>query len=182
MLRIVGTLFLFLLSNIAGAQNSGPTLDKCTCHLTDGEDPSKDGASASNATLCIQSLDQARRWCEITVACLRGNLGPACQAKATPKTALVPLFKQHVESIVVARDASPAIYQSADNAFAAVVEAEKYNSPELDACSLAYLEGKNSVSRTATNFSCSYSADSRWLTISLNTGDQMVRFLFGPQE
>src|SRR6266540_1220623 len=137
--RLPFLLLLVLFSSQASAQGTGPSLDKCTCHFIDGSDPAQDGAAASNATLCVQTLDKMHHWCEITVACLRGNQGPSCGSKSDPKSALQPLFKQHVDSMRESKSAFAMSYRNTDLDYDAVLTTEKYDEAELNACYTAYL-------------------------------------------
>jgi hypothetical protein len=168
----------------ASAQNSGPTLEKCTCHFDQNGPADKEGALAANATLCVQTLDTGRRWCDITIHCLRGNMGPNCPAATNPKHALYSLYQSHVQDVVEAGGPAVAAFANmAESNGQAVNVAAKDADKELTACSDAYLsKGDKSASGIKGGFSCAYDGQSRWLTLTFSQGKELVRFLFGPSE
>jgi hypothetical protein len=107
-------------STLANAQAS---LEKCTCRLdsTAAEDTS--GSRAVNATLCVQQTDDKRHWCEVTIECLRGGIGPDCSGMQKDSGHLTKLFFQHIDELrlspsIVAREMieqSKSTWASLDN-------------------------------------------------------------------
>jgi hypothetical protein len=81
----------------AVSQSPGPTLEKCSCYLDEGDQRASSGARAANATLCIQNLDRQRRWCEITVHCLRD--GRSCPTPPGNAREVVGLYELHLKEL-----------------------------------------------------------------------------------
>jgi hypothetical protein len=167
------------------AQSSGPTLAKCTCRLDDKAPPDSDGARAANATLCVQMLNQGHKWCEITVACLRGNIGPQCGAGSSPKSALLPLYAFAVAQIT--QTGGPALsfmgprFDANRNAVDAL---SQKNNEVIDECVRYYRSQSKEKGITAEGggFACAYDQTTGWLAIAFFNPPDLVQFSFGPRD
>lgn len=165
------------------AQAPGATLQKCTCHLDENGPPEWNGATAANATLCVQMLDKGHKWCEITVACLRGNLGPQCHTSSGPKEALIQLYDFSATEIMQADGPQlatfgPMLARNKD----AVAQLIQKNASPIDNCVKSYLSRSEDTRRTGMQMVCRFDRQSGWLAILFDAGDQLVRFSFGPRE
>jgi hypothetical protein len=180
----VGLLLLMLSGSIAVAQLSGPTLAKCTCHFDEKDPPATDGAQAVNATLCVQMMDKSHKWCEITVACLRGNIGPQCGASSAPQTALLPLYAFAVAQITQTGGPplnlmKPTFGENEET----VSNLSKENSAAIENCVKSYLSrSKEDRQITADRFDCAYDRTTGWLAIAFIAGPDLIQFSFGPRE
>jgi hypothetical protein len=123
----------------ARSEDPAPTLAKCSCHLDEHGPPDSLGARATNATLCVQMLDQGHKWCEITVACLRGNMGPQSKASGAPKQALLPLFEDAAQQVAQAGGA-PATFMAPQLSRAkdAIAKLTATNDGPINDCVAAY--------------------------------------------
>jgi hypothetical protein len=166
------------------AQSPGATLSKCTCHLDENAPPDSQGARAANATLCVQMLDKGHRWCEITVACLRGNIGPQCQASSGPKEALLQLYDYSAKEILTADGPQLATFGpmlDRDKNF--IAEFTKIDGSTIDDCVRSYLtHSKEDTRRSGKGVRCGFDRQSGWLAIVFDAGAQLVQFSFGPRE
>jgi hypothetical protein len=139
---------------------------------------------AANATLCVQMLDKGHKWCEITVACLRGNIGPQCQARSGPKEALIQLYDYSAKEIIDAGGPQLATFGPMivrDRSF--IEQSIKKDGPTIDGCVGSYLaHSSDEKPRTGTSVTCRFDQKSGWLAISFDAGAQLVQFSFGPRE
>jgi len=164
------------------AQDPGPTLEKCACQLDEKPTPGEHGARATNATLCVQTFDRQRRWCEITIECLRGNLGPNCKFPTSARASLAPLYEAHIKQ--VSADQSPMsanILKYAPLNYKYINDSSRQNEKLLQTCLLAYGK-RDPIGIREKDFSCSVDRESRWLQITYDLGAQLVRFSFAPPE
>ena len=165
------------------AQTAGPTLAKCTCHFDEKDPPTVDGAQAVNATLCIQMLDKGHKWCEITVACLRGNMGPQCGAGAAPKEALLPLYAYAVAQISQSNDPGStsivAGFGAQEGQFQQLIAV---NGDAIADCANAYTRRGDDQQIPGKQFHCAFDRQSGWLACSFDLGSQSVQFSFGRRE
>jgi hypothetical protein len=177
-------LLLVPAGDVAVAQTTGPTLAKCTCHFDDKDPPATDGATAVNATLCVQMLDKGHKWCEITVACLRNNVGPQCGAGAAPQSALLPLYAFAVAQVT--QSGGPALEFMAPNFKSnqdALVKVAAANEKALRSCIESYSRRSSEDQRIlGEQFFCTFDHSTGWLAIAFNFGPQTVQFSFGPRE
>jgi hypothetical protein len=154
------------------------------CRFDDRDPPATDGATAVNATLCVQMLDKGHKWCEITVACLRNNIGPQCGAGAAPQAALLPLYAFAVAQVIQSGDPALAYmapsFRSNQEALARLAAA---NETALRNCITSYSRRSNEDQRIpGEQFSCTFDHSTGWLAIAFDFGPQTVQFLFGPRE
>ena len=170
--------------NATSAADSGATLAKCTCQFKDNGSPGSDGANAVNATLCIQTLDKRHSWCEITIACLRGNMGPKCNASANPKQELPSLYRFHAQQMTEGNGPflavfAPMIGRNGE----AVAQLTAKNDGAISNCVDSYLKrSSDDTRRSADNVTCSFDHLTGWLAIAYSVGDQIVQFSFGRRE
>jgi hypothetical protein len=178
------SVLLLTRDKIALAQSSGATLAKCTCSLDDKAPPDTDGARAANATLCVQMLDQGHKWCEITVACLRGNIGPQCNASSSPQSALLPLYAFAVAQITQTGGPSLSFMSPRFDADRKAVEAlSQKNSDGIDRCVSYYQSrSKESITVEGGGFACAYDQTTGWLGIAFFNRPDLVQFSFGPRD
>ena len=163
------SVLLLARDRIALAQSSGATLAKCTCRLDDKAPPDTDGARAANATLCVQMLDQGHKWCEITVACLRGNVGPQCGASSSPKSALLPLYDFAVAQITQTGGPALSFMGQRFEADRNMVDAlsQKNNEP-IDVC-VRYYHSRSKESITA---------EGGWICLRIRSNNGMASHCF----
>jgi len=141
----------------AGAQ---ATLTKCTCHVADeSSTEDKDGSRAVNATLCVQQLDKNRHWCEVTIECLRGRIGPDCSSMPKDAQELGDLFRTHIEQLRLEQSpAAKEMIEKSKDTFASIYGATKYDADTYAKCFDALqarkeinLKGSNQLSCLATS-------------------------------
>lgn len=170
--------------DVAIAQTAGPTLAKCTCHLDEKAPPATDGATAVNATLCVQMLDDKHKWCEITVACLRNNIGPQCGAGAAPQAALLPLYAFAVAQVIQSGGPElPFMAPSFKSNQDSLVKLVATNEAALRNCVESYSRRSSEDQRIpGKQFFCTFDHSTGWLAIAFNFGPQTVQFSFGPRE
>jgi hypothetical protein len=90
---------LLVAVSTSGRANAQATLEKCTCQLDSKDAAGTNGSRAANATLCVQQKDDNRHWCEVTIECLRGGLGPDCSGMQNDTGRFTKLFFQHIEQL-----------------------------------------------------------------------------------
>lgn len=182
---LCGVLLLLVpTTGIAIAQTTGPTLAKCTCHFDEKAPPVTDGAQAVNATLCVQMMDKGHKWCEITVACLRGNIGPQCPAGSAPQAALLPLYAFAIAETTQTNGPENFAFIKQFERFGEVVERlSKENSVAIATCVELYRSrSKESKSIISGEFACAYDPTTGWLAIIFISGPDLVQFSFGARE
>jgi hypothetical protein len=191
-LTILASLAMALVeSDIATAEDPAPTLAKCTCQFDEKAPPANQGARASNATLCVQILDPSHKWCEITVHCLRGKIGPNCGAAPAPKEAVLKLYGESVQQMKEAGGRQLEFLGSKfDSNGTAIAQLLDANKSLLDNCARAYVSRSETFVRTEGQFACKYDREDRWLALAFRLygpsgpapGDQFIQFSFGPPE
>jgi hypothetical protein len=168
------------------AEEAKPTLEQCTCVFDEKAAPGTQRARASNATLCVQTIDRSpnQRWCEITIACLRRNVGPDCRASSSPKQALLPLYDFHRTQVLEAGGSPiPAAFAAQAGANGqAIARLSAEAGKALDDCVRAYLDRGEDKAQTDKQVSCHYNRATRWLDIAFELEAQIVKFSFGPRE
>jgi len=135
-------------------------LAKCTCHTLDqSSTEDKDGSRAVNATLCIQQLDPNNHWCEVTIHCLRGGIGPDCSGMPKDSQGLVTLFKTHIQYLIAnpSKIGKEMIGQS-EKTLGFIYDTSKYDQPIYSKCFDAFqdkkelsLKGENGLRCIVTN-------------------------------
>jgi hypothetical protein len=94
----VSILTLIIVSPSAPA-NAQASLGKCACHVDPNAAGDTSGSRVANATLCVQQMDPNTHWCEVTIQCLRGGIGPDCSAMPQNKQDITRLFFQHIKEL-----------------------------------------------------------------------------------
>jgi hypothetical protein len=144
-------------STLANAQAS---LEKCTCRLDSNAAEDTNGSRAVNATLCVQQTDDKRHWCEVTIECLRGGIGPDCSGMQKDSGHLTKLFFQHIDELrfsssVVAKemvDQSKTTWLSLDNTL-------KNDATSYASCFNAFANKKPFFIEGKYGFRCSVNQD-----------------------
>ena len=91
-------LFMILVYPSAPA-NAQASLEKCACHVDPNAAEDSSGSRVANATLCVQQMDPNKHWCEVTIECLRGGLGPDCSTMPKDTQGITKLFFQHIDAL-----------------------------------------------------------------------------------
>ena len=166
------------------ANDVPPTLAQCTCHFDDKAPPDQQGARASNGTLCVQMLNKRHHWCQITIACLRGNIGPKCRAKSAPGKSIYDLYGFAARSIAASKDAAAAIFLPTLTPSAQAIAAlSNKNSQSIAACAASYTNNsKERRHESAGGFNCTFNPATRWLVYTFYTDQTVIQFSFGPKE
>jgi hypothetical protein len=178
--RAIG-IILALCSAGVRAEESKPTLEQCTCIFEETAPPTFQRARAVNATLCVQTLDKKQKYCELTIACLRHNIGPNCGASSDPKRSIPPLYNLHKDEVSKAIPQNPRMVEQLAKHGAEISTLTEKAGKTIDACVDAYI--KQSPLKGALKedrVSCGFSDG--WLSIAFNFGDQLVKFSFGPRQ
>jgi hypothetical protein len=175
-------LFMILVSQSAPA-NAQATLEKCACHVDPNAAESTSGSRAVNATLCVQQMDPNRHWCEVTIECLRGGIGPDCSTMPKDTQGITRLFFQHIDALssdpsIVAKEM---IDKSKDTAgilaYTLKDEAETYNScfDALRKNTTISLEGKGKY-----GFKCAVNKEG-WATLRFEAPPYTISYFFAEQ-
>lgn len=177
-------LLLMPVGSVAVAQFAGATLAKCTCNFDENGQPATNGAQAVNATLCVQMLDKGHKWCEITIACLRNNVGPQCGYSGTAQTALLPLYAFAIAQMPQTGDPALAFMEPRFKINQdAVAQLSYKNEDAIKNCvNSYYTHSKEDRRIPGEEFSCAFDHTTGWLAIAFNLGPQFVQFSFGPRE
>lgn len=172
-------LFMILVSPSLPA-NAQATLGKCACHLDPTTAEDKNGSTAANATLCVQQMDPNRHWCEVTIECLRGGLGPDCSTMPKDTQGITRLFFQHINAL--SNDPSPVakemIEKSKDTA-GILAYTLKDQEGAYNYCFKAFMN-KDTVSvvgKGKYGFLCSTNKEG-WATIRLEAPPYTISYFF----
>jgi hypothetical protein len=154
--------------------------EACVCHLDGKGGPEeRNGSNTTNATICVQSVDSRKHWCNVTVECLRDFKLPACDARQKVIPSLPRLFESHLRSL----RATPAGRDSANQLEGGLPDLNRLVSDppaDLRSC-VANFEKKSSMKPTvAGKFSCGVSELAKWLFIDYDVQEFSTRFLFSP--
>ncbi|MBX9841699.1 MAG: hypothetical protein K2Z80_07820 [Xanthobacteraceae bacterium] len=155
--------------------------EACVCHIDGKGGPEeRDGSNATNATICVQSMDTGKRWCNVTIECLRNHKLPNCETRGAPVSSLPKLFESHLRSL----RAIPTLRDEAnrlENGFSQINGLSRDPPPALRGCSANFEKGEPTSPVIEGRLSCGVSRNSRWLFIDYIFDAVSVRFLFSRQ-
>lgn len=155
--------------------------EACVCHLdgrTGGQ--ARDGSNTTNATICVQSYNSGKHWCDITVECLRGINLPGCASRSNVIPSLPRLFNDHLQSL----RSSPIGTVEANVLQGGLAQVTKLaqDPPQVLRNCIAYFEkGSSAPPISAGGLSCGVSEAHKWLFIELDVQNNSIRYLFSPR-
>jgi hypothetical protein len=163
--------------------NAQATLGKCDCHVDPAGTDNTSGSRAVNATLCVQQMDNNKHWCEVTIECLRGSIGPDCSTMPKDTQGLTKLFSQHISAL--SNDPSPIakeMIEKSKDTTQILYSALKEEQSTYDSCFDA-LTKKMAISLDAKgkyNFQCAVDKEG-WATVRLEAPPYTISYFFAEQ-
>jgi hypothetical protein len=181
----VRTAFLISILSVITACPNAPanaqaSLQKCGCHLDSNAPEGTNGSRAANATLCVQQMDNNRHWCEVTIECLRGGIGPDCSPPKTPQD-VTRLFFQHINALssnpsTVAEEMT----KNSKETVGKIYESLKYDGSIYDACVDAFVNNKAISLVGKTDFRCAVDKEG-WATLRFGAPPYTIEYFFSEQ-
>jgi hypothetical protein len=163
--------------------NAQSTLAKCTCRVDPAAADSTSGSRAANATLCVQQTDNNKHWCEVTIECLRGGIGPHCSTMPADTQGITNLFFQHIDAL--SSDPSPVSKEMINNqkeTFGIIASTLKDEEENYKSC--FYTFQKNEAislnGRGKYGFRCSVSKEG-CVTVSFDAPPYTIDYFFAEQ-
>jgi hypothetical protein len=155
--------------------------DACVCHFDGNGGPDeRNGSNATNATICVQSFNSGKHWCDVTIECLRNFKMPGCDSRSKVISSLPSLFEDHLRAL----RATPGGSANANQLEGGLPQLNKLvqDPPrDLQNCVVNFEKGVPMKPTVFDKLSCGVSDSRKWLFIDYVLQELSVRFLFSPQ-
>ncbi|MEJ0077366.1 MAG: hypothetical protein WDO17_18395 [Alphaproteobacteria bacterium] len=181
MRRLAIGIILALCAAGVRAEELKPTLEQCTCIFEETAPPTSQRARAVNATLCVQTLDKKQKYCELTIACLRHNIGPNCGASSDPKRSILPLYNLHQDEVSKVTPKNPRVVEQLAKQAKEISTLTEQSGKIIDACVDAYIK-QSPLKEALKDNKVSCGLNDGWLSIAFNFEGWLVKFSFGPRQ
>jgi hypothetical protein len=178
---VLGILSLFFVAAWAAAAPPAHSPEACVCHIDGKGGPDeRDGSKATNATICVQTFDEAKRWCNVTIECLRNANLPGCTAPSKIIPSLPTLYVDHLQSLEKSGFRALAPFQQGVRQIDIL---SRDPPPILKQCVASYEKQSSLKPIESGSVSCGVSDANKWLFIDvLLQPSSSVRFLFAPPQ